>query len=195
MINKKNLLGKAPQELGDKDAIHVAIVAVRAGSLIKPGQRCGMNEHNEAEPDDKGVGVADPFRKSNILTGQTFWLLLNQDAVPNVRHVWEHPSVDFSPPTREVQRNSEIQDAAEHWGVTYEQIMDACAYVVAKDDSATYPCDKTAEEIDELAESFEDYDLWSEWADETGHEFYNAGSGCCPEYQYPEITLFKSKQD
>ncbi len=37
MINKKNLLGKAPHELGDKDAIHVAIVAVRAGIVITPG--------------------------------------------------------------------------------------------------------------------------------------------------------------
>lgn len=32
MINKKNLLGKTPDELGAKDAIHVAIVAVRAGA-------------------------------------------------------------------------------------------------------------------------------------------------------------------
>lgn len=190
MINKKNLLGKAPQSLGDKDAIHVAIVAVRAGRLIKPGERCGMNEHREAVPDDKGIGVADPFRKENILTGQPFWLLINQDAVPNVRHVWDHPSVDFSPPTREIPRNREIQAAAAHWGVTYEQIMDACAFVVAKDKPAPYPGDKTADELGELAESFEDYDLWSEWSDETGHEFENYGTACCPEYAYPEVHLF-----
>lgn len=190
MINKKNVLGKAPQSLGDKDAIHVAIVAVRAGGLIKPGQKCNLNEHREAVASDKGVGVADPFRKGNITTGQTFWLLLNQDAVPNVRHVWEHPSVDFSPPTREVERNSTIEDAAKHWGVTYEQIMEACAFVVASDDSAVYPGDKTEDELEELAESFCRYDLWSEWSDETGHEFENYGTACCPEYAYPEVHLF-----
>jgi hypothetical protein len=89
VINKKNVLGKAPFDLGTKDAIHVAIVAVRAGQLVQPGQRCGLNEHREAVPNEKGVGVADPFVKGPILTGTSFWLLMAQDEVPNVQHVWE----------------------------------------------------------------------------------------------------------
>lgn len=36
MINKKNLLGKQPFELGVKDAIHTAIVSVRAGAGCCP---------------------------------------------------------------------------------------------------------------------------------------------------------------
>ena len=42
MINKKNVLGKRPQEFGVKDAVHVAIVSVHAGRPIQPGQRVGQ---------------------------------------------------------------------------------------------------------------------------------------------------------
>ncbi len=187
MINKKNLLGKTPQELGDKDAIHVAIVSVRAARLITPGQRCGLNEHREAIPDAKGVGVADPFLKSNITTGQTFWLLLNQDAVPNVQHVWDHPKVDFAPPTREAERNKWFQQHADQLGVTYDQLLDACQYVIDNDKSAPYPGTKDAEELEGAMEDIGD--IFSTWSDESGHEFENIGSGCCPEYQYPDVLF------
>jgi hypothetical protein len=189
MINKKNLLGKTPDELGDKDAIHVAIVSVRAGSSIKPGQKCGLNKDREAVADSKGVGVADPFRKKTILRGESFWLLLNQDAVPNVRHEWEHPDVDFSAPTVEVKKNSVIQEAADVFGVTYEQVMAACAHVVEHDEPAVYPGTKGT--LPEDGEDFEKDDVFSEWADETLYEFENQGSACCPEYSYPDCDLFE----
>lgn len=190
MINKKNLLGKRPHELGDKDAIHVAIVAVRAGSLIVPGQRCGMNEHREAVPDDKGPGVADPFLKGNVTRGQPFWLLLDQDSVPNVRHEWEHPSVDFSPPAREVKLNRTLEECAESLGVTYEQLMAAASRLVDDDEQTKYPGTLSEVGLQDALESLDTYDLWSEWADETGHKFENHGSECCPEYAYPERELF-----
>lgn len=192
MINKKNELGKNPDDIGAKDAIHVAIVAVRAGSLVRPGQRCGMNEFGEAIPHDKGVGVADPFLRSNLMTGQTFWLLLNQDAVPNVRHVWEHPQfVGCSVPTRDVQRNKYLAEYAEHLGVTYEQLMDACAYVMSHDESpAPYCGSMTAEAVEEAMETTVELgDLWMEWSAESGHEFVNNGSECCPEYEYPRVLF------
>lgn len=192
MINKKNVLGKTPQELGDKDAIHVAIVSVRAGSVIEPGGRCKMNEFHEAIPANykDSVGVADPFRKGNITTGQAFWLLLEQDAVPNVQHVWEHPEVDFSPPTREVKLNEYLQRNAVGLGVTYQELMDMCQYVVDNDKPAPIPetCTKTSEQIQEAIDEsdIELYDIWSCWADETGYVFTNNGTECCPEYDYPD---------
>lgn len=197
MINKKNVLGKTPEELGDKDAIHVAIVAVRAAGLIKPGQRCGINEHQEAEPDEKGIGVADPFMKRAILTGQWFWLLLAQDQVPNVRHVWDHPKENFAPPTREPELPSGLESMAKDLGVTFHQLIEACQQVVDSDkkgwgeySSVPYPGTLKGEALEEAMENIDRYDLWSEWSGFTGHEFENQGSACCPEYQYPE-ELFK----
>lgn len=186
MINKKNLLGKSPMDLGDKDAIHVAIVAVRAGSLITPGQRCGLNEHREAVPNEKGVGVADPFLKDNITIGQSFWLLLSQDQVPNVQHVWEHPAIDFTPPTREVVKNRWLQQHAEKLGVTYEQLMEACAYVVEHDKAAPYAGTKVGEDLADALDSIDRYDIFSNWSEESGYEFTNNGTECCPEYDYPD---------
>lgn len=187
MINKKNLLGKRPFDLGVKDAIHTAIVSVRAGGPIEPGTRCGLNEFNEAIPDAKGCGVADPFLDEITATGQNFWLLLDQDEVPNVTHHWEHPTVKFDPPTREVNRNKYLLRFADDYGVTYEQLMDACASVVKHDKPVKYPGTKTPDEVLD----FEYGDLWCEWRYESGYEFENAGTECCPEYRYPDCSVFE----
>lgn len=189
MINKKNLLGTKPIDLGTKDAIHVAIVAVRAGGPLNPGQRCGLNADREAVADAKGVGVADPFFKGVIVRGQPFWLLLCQDEVPNVAHVWEHPSVDFTPPVVEVKRNKYLQQHADEYGVTFEQLMEAAAYAVENDKPAKYPGSKSAEEL-EAIESDIGSDVFYEWAKETLYEFTNDGTECCPEYRYPDCGLF-----
>jgi hypothetical protein len=189
VINKKNLLGKQPAELGLKDAIHTAIVSVRAGGPIKPGQRCGMNKDREAVANSKGPGVADPFLKETITRGQAFWLLLNQDEIPNVQHVWEHPSVDFTPPTKECEGNRAIAQCAKYYGVTYAQIMAAAEYVVENEEPAKYPGTLTETELADV--EFDQYEFWSEWAEETCHEFPNEGSACCPEYCYPDCSLFE----
>jgi hypothetical protein len=192
VINKKNLLGKEPAELGAKDAIHTAIVAVRAGSPINPGQRCKLNEHREALPDEKGVGVADPFRREVIARGKPFWLLLNQDEVPNVQHVWDHQDIDFSPPDREPVMNATLAGVAKDYGVTYEQVMEAADYVLEHEGPAPYPGTIPADELDDIY--FDRYEFWSEWGAEVKHEFENYGSECCPEYNYPEPRkLFRAK--
>jgi hypothetical protein len=194
MINKKNLLGKVPEVIGDRDAIHTAIVSVRAASPIQPGTRCGLNENREARPDGKGVGVADPWRKKAIGTGESFWLLLNQDEVPNVQHHWEHPTVDFTAPTVEVKRNRTILAAAQEYGVTYEQVMAAAQYIVDHDEPMKYPGSLAlpAIDVEEVNDNFDSYDFWSEWAGEALHDFPNDGTDCCPEYSYPDGGLFSS---
>ena len=182
MINKKNLLGKEPAELGDKDAIHVAIVAVRAATPINPGQKCSINEFGEAVSDNgRGVGVADPFLKQAIAKGQSFWLLLNGTEVPNVKHTWEHPKFDFSPPTTPVVLNKYLDNFAKEIGVSYQQLMDAC-WVKAEGGVPKYPGTLTVEELEEL----EYYDVWSEWCDETLFDgFPDYGTACCSEIEYP----------
>ena len=190
MINKKNVLGKTPAELGVKDAIHTAIVSVRAGKPVKPGERCGLNEFREAVPHHEGVGVADPFRRGVIATGRALWLLLDQHAVPNVTHVWDHPTVDFSPPVRPVKRNSTLEEIARKFGVTYDQLMDACAAVVETERPQPYPGTKSRAEVEEAHEYWHRRDVFSEWAEETGYEFTNVGTECCPEYEYPRCKLF-----
>lgn len=190
MINKKNVLGKVPSEVGIKDAVHVAIVAVRAGSPVKPGERVAMNQYNEAVPSHKGPGLADPFRESTIPVGECFWLLLGQSEVPNVQHTWEHPVISFAPPTRPVAQNKTLCRAAKALSVTYEQIMAACEEVSRTFAPAAYPGTISKDELEEAWDTCDRYDLWSEWTEETGYEFDNRGTECCPEYEYPECPLF-----
>jgi hypothetical protein len=191
VINRKNVLGKDPEQLGIKDAIHTAIVSVRAGVAMQPGTRCKLNENREAVPDEKGIGVADPFRKGIIACGRPFWLLMGQTEVPNVQHHWDN-GIDFSPPTVEPKRNPTLVSYAKEFGVTYEQILEAGQYVIDHDSPAPYPKNgtKTAEEVEAANERIDKYDLWTEWADEAFHEFDNHGTSCCPEYDYPDDGLF-----
>ena len=59
--------------------------------------------------------------------------------------------------------------------------------MVGATQTVPYPGKKSAEEVEDV----ECYDVWSEWADETGHEFENDGSDCCPEYAYPDCGIFE----
>lgn len=188
MINKKNELGKVPFELGTKDAVHVAIVSVRAGRAIKPGSPCTMDDKGEAIPSATGVGIADPFRKTGIARGEAFWLILNQDAVPNVRHVWEHEKFTFEAPSGELVKNRDIDRAATILHVTYDELMAACDQLVSKDVGLPYPRPIEASKLEDLIEAIDSYDLWYEWSSETGYDFPNCGSDCCPEYDYPSVS-------
>lgn len=196
MINKQNLLGKTPDEAGTKDAVHVAIVSVRAGEYIARGQRFKMNEFNEAVSDSNGFAVVDPFRKSDVTRGDVFWGLLDQREVPNVRHVWDHPEIKEFTPTRETQKNKSLQDCADKLKMTYEDLMSAVKTMV---DGSTplYSGMLSKAEVMKLISDYEieDYEMFSEWAGETGHEFENEGSACCPEYDYPDFMFsFKAAE-
>ncbi len=169
MINKKQFLGHKPVELGQKDAVHVAIVSVRAAQYIQPGQRCKLNEFGEAIPGN-GPGIADPFVKE-INRGEYFWLLLNPTEVENISHMWEHPSVTFEVPKREAQYNKYLEGYAEDLGVTYKELMSACNNMVYNDKRTAYPGSLNEEELESIKVDI--YDIWCEWAEETGHEFEN----------------------
>lgn len=190
MINKQNLLGKTPDEIGTKDAIHVAIVSVRAGEYIARGQRFKLNEFNEAVADHDGFAVVDPFRKSDVTRGDVFWGLLDQREVPNVRHEWDHPEINEFIPARETQKNRYLDKCAEKLKMPYADLMSAISMMV-NDETPKYTGSLTKAELDKLLSDYEieDYEVFSEWAGETGHEFENEGSACCPEYDYPDFRF------
>ena len=190
MINKKIVLGKPPKELGVKDAVHVAIVSVRAAERIELGARCSLNKYNEAVNDSKGPGIADPFRKEEILTGVNFLMLMNPDEVDNVQHYWEHKKLKFEAPTREIEYDYTLSQTAKLYKVTYQELMEAATLVLNNDQSTEYSGTLTEEELDAINENFDRYDFWTSYAAEVGYEFDNMGSECCPEYEYPRTPLF-----
>jgi hypothetical protein len=201
MINQKNILGHNPDQLGIKDAVHVAIVAVRAGRHLRVGQEVRINEHNEAVPvygKEKGVGYVSPFVQGEVLCGTTFWLMMKPTEVASLRHEWDHAKFDFVP-TREVQLNKWLKELADDFQISYSDLMDACNHcVVGGWTPATYTGPLSRQEFDEVMDKNDDFmswELWDEWADEANHEFENIGSSCCPEYEQPECLLFKYPTD
>lgn len=193
MINKKNLLTRTPEELGFKDAVHVAIVSVRAGQHLSVGQEITINEYNEAVSSNKGIGYVSPFVQGDILRGTNFWMLLKPHEVPNVQHYWEHDKFDFAPPKREVQKNKYLCNIADKFKLTYEQLMNACRQCVDTWAPVKYEGLLSEKEFEEALEEYEyeiRYDVWSEWSDEANYEFSNMGTDCCPEYDLPECRLF-----
>ena len=191
MINKTITFGRHPEQAGVKDAVHVAIVSVRAGQYLEPGTRVSLNEHREAVGDSKGFGLVDPFLKKSVQTGDTCWVMMDAKETGTVRHIWDHEQ-DFTAPERETKQNEYLLGHAKRLGVSYKQLMDAVEQLVYNQKTTVYAGTLTEEELEEKIEHIDDF--WYDWKDETGYEFDNMGSECCPEYEYPETSdLFRYK--
>ncbi len=190
-INKKNFLATKPTELGQKDAIHVAIVSVRAGKSMAPGQHFTMKDGEAvpANPKDS-VGVVSPFLRSNVMRGDSFWGLLKMDEIESVKHVWDHPQFSFEAPKTEPSRNKYIESYSKEFGVTYEELMEACSKYVNDEQQSEYPGTLSEEAFDKVVDYLDSYDLYSEWGNEALYEFSNMGTECCPEYDYPSGAPF-----
>jgi hypothetical protein len=79
-----------------RDAIHVAVAPVTADGFIIPGQRLIFSRSSTERvlPTDtqEGIGIADPFLRRPIRTGERFWMFLHPNTVTSLRHYWSHPA-------------------------------------------------------------------------------------------------------
>ena len=88
-------LGVRLNRSAERDAVHVAIYATRAGEDLYPGQRVVVSEATSlAYPSEVGLGIVDPFLTGRVEKGGWFWVLLMPGIVSNLRHHWTHPSID-----------------------------------------------------------------------------------------------------
>lgn len=76
-----------------KDAIHCAIMPVVAAEKIPAGAHIGLSNDGKACRGTTHLGVADPFLKTKILAGDTFWMFMYPNTVANLRHEWDHPAL------------------------------------------------------------------------------------------------------
>lgn len=83
-----------PDDVGGRDAVHVAVIAVEAPMLLLPGEDVAAN----GDPNGKHVGIVDPFLKYEVKTGQRFWLYLYPRTITGLNHSWSHP--DFPDQTQ-----------------------------------------------------------------------------------------------
>jgi len=93
---KEAKLGEIITETGEqnqRDAVHIAVVPVKASKILSPGQRVGVTPDGTAtDQSATPVGIVDPFLFDFIEPGQVFWLFLFQGHVTTLRHEWTHPA-------------------------------------------------------------------------------------------------------
>jgi hypothetical protein len=74
-----------------RDAIHLAVIPVKAGAVLRAGMYINSKD-GVAEPAANGLGIVDPFLQGEVKEGQMFWMVLRPRLIKSLRHVWSHPS-------------------------------------------------------------------------------------------------------
>ncbi len=118
-------LGQVIDESQKRDAIHLAVEPVVAGTALDPGTRVDL-EGGVALParNGKGLGIVDPFLRGPVRKGQRFWLVLHPRMVTSLRHVWSHPAFKDEGPADNASAIAVIQRTAEEAGITYETMLE-----------------------------------------------------------------------
>lgn len=86
-----------PDDVGGRDAVHVAVVAVTVGGgPAWAGRDVGVEltasgyiANGNIKPH---VGILDPFVKDTIQGGQRCWLYLYPRSITSLAHAWSHPA-------------------------------------------------------------------------------------------------------
>lgn len=86
-------LGEVPAYDAQRDAVHVAVVPLKAGEDLQPGDRVRIDYGVLHKDDVNCVAIVDPFRKGTISRYSQVWVLMQPNEVTKLRHTWEHYDV------------------------------------------------------------------------------------------------------
>lgn len=121
-------LGTIPA-VGDRDAIHVAVIPVEAGERLLVGQHVrivdGRAWGTPAVSAD-AVGIVDPFlRRQDVARGVSFYLLLYPGTITSLRHEWSHPMFKLA---RDMSKSERwLRDFARENRASYEDMIKGAA--------------------------------------------------------------------
>ena len=112
---------------GEKDAIHIPIIAVQAGQSLKPGDRVKVDKDGVAWKYQHGPGVVDPYLRDPVQYPDFFWVFMDTGTITSLRHDWDHPEVLY-------QRSDQSET----------DIVMAKAWI---NDNISYPTGRSVEQI------------------------------------------------
>lgn len=114
-----------PDDVDGRDAVHVAVVAVRAVEVMAPGTDVGIKldiDSNFVEASkyyEPHVGIVDPYLDDLVYSGERFWCFLYPRTITGLRHIWTHPELDavFTKKDEAISPPAVFnpKDAAEKW--------------------------------------------------------------------------------
>lgn len=121
-------LGELVEELDQRDAVHVAIIAMEAGGYLPVGVGVRLDEKHpgmvfESKWRGNSVGIVDPFLTSGVKPGERCWVLLFPGTVTGMRHVWQHPSFVNRLTGTEGDRDW-LMSFARKWNFDYDEMIE-----------------------------------------------------------------------
>lgn len=132
------------EEVSERDAVHVAVIAVTADSKLVPGQDIGIltgrhpnGDHIASTRADEMIGIVDPFIKGTVWPNQRFWMFLYPRTITALSHRWSHPSFPdagtaevYAPPSSKLSSEQWIRDFAQRSDCPgYEALMAKAAEI------------------------------------------------------------------
>lgn len=126
-------------DVGGRDAVHVAVIAVTAGSMLSPGQHVGIDKKRSTlgtfvadRGCDESIGIVDPFLGRNARAGERFWLYLYPRTITSLRHNWTHPAFEdvtesYSAPSSKIASEKWLRDFVAHSDCPGYEILIATA--------------------------------------------------------------------
>lgn len=124
-------LGTIIDDTQKRDAIHLAVIPVLAGTTLHAGQSIRVTD-GVAYFDLEGACIVDPFLQRPAYAGENFWAVLRPRLVQSLRHVWSHPAFPDEPAApqavaKPVNQKFESEAWIRQWAagipLTYEVVM------------------------------------------------------------------------
>lgn len=107
-----------------RDAIHMAIAPVIAGSKLAPGEHIGIMEGTiVASKDETPIGIVDPFLNHPVQVGEKFYLFLYPNTITSLRHDWTHPAFGGREQARIVESERWLREYAEQVRTDYDELL------------------------------------------------------------------------
>lgn len=117
------VLGALAEGHTERDAIHLAVIPMKASGRLMPGQQVGIVSDGVAGCAAPAIGIVDPFLQVGPSNGQTFWVCLFPGTVTGMRHHWQHPAFGGTPASERELSIAWLKDAAEQLDVSYETLV------------------------------------------------------------------------
>lgn len=144
------LLGKVlPDEVTARDAIHFAVIPVKAGCRLSPGQNVGKLSDGRFGPAaPNNIGIVDPFIQGRISEDENFYLFLYPNTITALAHHWEHPAFPsvVAPASAVALDRTTAEEWLRNWcrtrgECTYAELMDALDHWIGDDYLTIYGSD------------------------------------------------------
>lgn len=97
-MSEINLAGK-PDKFGIRDAVHVAVVSLKAACPMYAGDPVIWHEKDKSvkvlDSCLSPIGIVSAFMKTGCQEGDLVWIMLYPNTVTGMTHHWSHPDFDF----------------------------------------------------------------------------------------------------